>query len=50
LIPIAADSNLVSLNSLIDKFNVTDYPVVIIDEKYLVYDLSSVSDLDKYLN
>lgn len=49
LIPIASDSNLTSLDSLISKFNVTSYPVVIIDEKYVISDLSSVEELEKYL-
>jgi len=50
LIPIAVDAGLISLYSLIEKFNITDYPVVIIKEKYLIYDLSSVDDLNEYLN
>lgn len=50
LIPIAADSNLTSLDSLISKFKITEYPVVIIDEKYVVKDLSSVEELEKYLS
>ena len=50
LIPIAVDSNLTSLNSLLFKFNITDYPVLLIDEKYLVYELSSVSELNEYLD
>ncbi len=50
LIPIAADSNLTSLDSLISKFKITEYPVVIIDEKYVIKDLSSVEELEKYLS
>lgn len=48
LIPIAVDNNLVSLSSLVGRFNVTDYPVVIVNEKHLIYDLSSVKDFDQY--
>ncbi len=50
LIPIAADSNLTSLDSLTSKFNITQYPVVIIDEKHVIRDLSSVEELERYLN
>ncbi|MGY4884539.1 MAG: hypothetical protein ACP5NZ_03090 [Nanobdellota archaeon] len=49
LIPIAADSNLTSLDTLTSKFNITEYPVVIINEKYVIKELSSVSDLENYL-
>ena len=50
LIPIAADSNLTSLSSLTNKFNITKYPVVVINEKDVIYNLSSVEELVKYLN
>lgn len=50
LIPIAEDSNLTSLNSLIFQFNITSYPVVIINEKNVIYDLSSVDQLSKYID
>lgn len=50
LIPIAADSNLTSLDSLTSKFDITKYPVVIIDEEHVIDELSSVDEIDKYLN
>jgi hypothetical protein len=49
LIPIAEDSDLTSLNSLISEYNITNYPVVIINEKDILYELSSVDELDKYI-
>lgn len=49
LIPIAADSNLTSLDTLISKFNITEYPVVIIDEEHVIRELSSVGELEGYL-
>jgi len=49
LIPIAVDSDLVSLDSAIEKFNITDYPVLVVNNKDLVYELKSVDDLDGYL-
>ena len=48
LIPIAADSNLASLDSMTEKFEIEKYPVVIIDNKEVVYELSSVEDLEVY--
>jgi hypothetical protein len=50
LIPIAADSNLTSLDSLTNRYNITRYPVVVINEKDVIYDLSSVEQLSKYIN
>ena len=50
LIPIAADSDLTSLDSLIYKFNITNYPVVVINEKDVIYELSSVEELRKYVD
>ncbi|HNZ52210.1 MAG: hypothetical protein BWY36_00273 [Candidatus Diapherotrites archaeon ADurb.Bin253] len=49
LIPIASDTNLSSLNALTAKFNITSYPVVIINEKHVISDLSSVQELERYL-
>lgn len=48
LIPIAADSNLASLDSMIDRYKIRKFPVVIINEN-VVSELSSIQDLEKYL-
>lgn len=45
LIPIAVDSDLVSLNSLIKEYNISSYPVLIIDDKIVVNELSSVEEI-----
>jgi len=50
LIPIAINSDLSSLNSLTDKFNITEYPVVIINNKKVITELTSTKDLISYLN
>ncbi|MEM3091249.1 MAG: hypothetical protein QXX55_01070 [Candidatus Pacearchaeota archaeon] len=50
LIPIAVNANLTSLNSLLTKFNISDYPVLIIDDKHVIYEISSVDNLKQYLN
>ena len=49
LIPIAVDSNLISLNSLIEKFNISSFPVVIIDDEHVISEISSVGELERYL-
>jgi hypothetical protein len=49
LIPIAADSNLTSLNMLIEKYNIKDFPVVIINEKYFLYDIKTKEEIESYL-
>lgn len=50
LIPIAVDSDLISLNSAINQFNITNYPALIINNEKVVQELSSVEDLNDYLN
>ncbi len=50
LIPIAVNSDLVSLDSLLEKFEIQNYPVVIIHEKYIIEELNSVDDLKEYLD
>ena len=50
LIPIAVNSNLTSLNSLIEKFEISKFPVVILNNNYVLGELSSVKDIKKYLN
>ena len=50
LIPIAVDSNLVSLKALLKDFEISRYPIVIIDEEFVIEELSSVEDLKVYLD
>lgn len=49
LIPIAVDSNLSSLNSLVSRFNISRFPVVIIDDEHIIEELNSVEGLERYL-
>ena len=49
LIPIAADSDLTTLDSLIKRFGVQKYPAVVINEKHVIYDIESASNIEKYL-
>lgn len=49
LIPISADNNLLSLDSMTNEFNIIEYPVVIINDKDVISNLESVEDIKKYL-
>lgn len=49
LIPIAVDTNVTSLGILIDKFNITKYPAVVINDKDIIYKLKTTNDLENYL-
>lgn len=49
LIPIAVDTNVTSLGILIDKFNITKYPAVVINDKDIIYNLKTSNDLENYL-
>jgi hypothetical protein len=50
LIPIAADSNLASLDSLINNFEISQFPVVIVNNKYVLDEITSASEIEKYLD
>jgi hypothetical protein len=50
LIPIAINSDVTSLNYLIENFEISKFPVVIINEEQIISELSSVEDITKYLN
>ena len=49
LIPIAADNELPSLNLLLDKYQITSFPTILIDEKIKITDVQSIDDVEKYL-
>ena len=50
LIPIAADSNLASLNSFIGNLEIETYPTVIVDDRYILNEITSLEEIEKYLN
>lgn len=51
LISIAVDNpDVKSVQAITNGFNISSYPVVIINDKTVVSNLSSVADLEKYLN
>lgn len=49
LIPISVNNDITSLKLLVNEFKIERYPVVIINEKSVIYDLTSVEDIQKYL-
>ena len=49
LIPISVNNDITSLRLLVDGFKIRKYPAIIIDEKNIIYDLTSVEDIEKYL-
>jgi len=50
LIPIAVDGNIIALNSILENYDVQQYPVLIIDNKYVINELSSVEEIENYLS
>ncbi len=49
LIPIAVDSDLVSLNALVNEYSIERYPALIINGDEVVDTLSSVEEIEKYI-
>ena len=50
LIPIAGDNDIPSINLLVNKYNITEFPVIIIDEKIVLTEFNELKDIEKYLN
>ncbi len=50
LIPIAVDNKLNSLKSMTQKFNITEYPVLIINNEIVIDELKTIEDIQTYLN
>jgi hypothetical protein len=49
LIPIAADNDLPSINLLVEKYEINELPMILIDEKIKITDVESIEDIEKYL-
>jgi hypothetical protein len=49
LIPIAGDNNIPSVNILLDKYNITEFPTILIDEKTKLTDVKSVDEIENLL-
>ncbi|NCN51597.1 thioredoxin family protein [archaeon] len=50
LISIARDSNLVSLNSLIEQYNITSFPAVVVDEKSVFEKITPKEEIVNLIN
>lgn len=50
LIPISVDSNLISIQPLLNSLNITSYPAVVINDKNVLYNISTKSDVESQLN
>jgi hypothetical protein len=49
LIPIAADNDLPSINLLLEKYGIDEFPVILIDEEIKITNLENKEDVTKYL-
>jgi hypothetical protein len=49
LIPIAGDNNHPSINILLDKYNIEEFPVILIDEKFKISDIEKLEEIDNFL-
>jgi hypothetical protein len=49
LIPIAVDQNIESLNYLINKYGIKNYPAVLINEKDILYQPKTIEEIENYL-
>ena len=50
LIPIAGDNDIPSVNLLLEKYNITELPVILVDEEIQITDAENLEDVEKYLN
>ncbi len=50
LIPIAVDSDLISLDSLVSRFEIPQYPVLVINDEHVISELSTVEEIKPYLS
>ena len=49
LIPIAGDNDIPSINIIIDKFDITEFPTILVDEKIKLTDIKNASELENIL-
>jgi hypothetical protein len=49
LIPIAADNDIPSVNLLVKKYDITELPVILIDEEVKITNVDKLDDIEKYL-
>jgi len=49
LIPLSGDNNLPSINMIMNAYNITQLPSILIDEKVVLTNINSAEDIEKYL-
>jgi len=49
LIPIAGDNDIPSINLLVNQFDITEFPTILIDEKTKLTDIKNASELENFL-
>ncbi len=47
LIPLTADADLTVIDAIVKQFSITEYPTVIIDEKYVLQGPTTIGELEK---
>lgn len=50
LIPIAGDNDIPSINLLISKYKIEEFPTILIDEKIKITDVENKEDIEKYFD
>jgi hypothetical protein len=50
LIPISGDNDLSAVNLLMGKYNITELPTILIDEKIKITNVEDLEDIEKYLD
>ncbi|MFC1682068.1 hypothetical protein ACFL0X_00440 [Nanoarchaeota archaeon] len=50
LIPIAGDNDLLSIELLMNKYNIDELPTILIDEDIKLTEVESFEDIEKYIN
>lgn len=50
LIPIAADNDISSVNLLMEKYEINELPVILIDETTKITEIQNLEDIERYLN
>ena len=50
LLPIAVDNGLVSVDSMVAKFEIESFPAVVVGDKFILYHIPSLKEFDTYLD
>jgi hypothetical protein len=49
LIPIAADNDIPSISLLLEKYQINEFPTILMDENAKITEIKNMSDIEKYL-